>query len=180
MIEQIASNRRDGFPKEPLALSNFVHGIPSGKGARMKEDEVRFVGNWFEAYSALALSCVLDERLRSRFGLDERVLNFWKEFEKSSLNGTASRSDRLNMAEFAKGRRNLVVVYDAVEELRRGAMANVFHVPESRVKELVRLLTDWSREECKLPGAKGYTGCEERMPRSIMKHFGGMQTQEMA
>ena len=97
-------------------MNSFVHGIPSGKGARMKEDEVRFVGNWFEAYSALALSCVLDERLRSRFGLDERVLNFWKEFEKSSLNGTVSRSDRLNMAEFAKGRRNLVVVYDAVEE----------------------------------------------------------------
>ena len=43
MIEQIASNRRDGFPKEPLALSSLVHGIPSGKGARMKEDEIRFV-----------------------------------------------------------------------------------------------------------------------------------------
>ena len=61
---------------------------------------------------------MLDERLRSRFGLDERMLNFWKEFEKSSLNGTISRSDRLNMAEFAKGATNLVVVFDAVEELK--------------------------------------------------------------
>ena len=128
----------------------------------------------------MALSCVLDERLRSRFGLGERVLDFWREFEKSSLHGTISRSDRLNMAEFAKGATNLVVVFDAVEELRRGAMPNVFHVPESRVKELERLMTDWSREERKLSGAKGYTGYEERKQRSIVKRFGGMRTQEMA
>ena len=146
----------------------------------MKEDEVRFVGNWFEAYSALALSCVLDERLRSRFGSGRAGVGLLE-----GVREVESQRDNLPFGPAEPGgirqrATNLVVVFDAVEELRREAMANVFHVPESRVKELVRLLTDWSREECKLPGAKGYTGCEERKPRSIMKHFGGMRTQEMA
>lgn len=104
MIEQIASYRQDVFPKEPFALGTLSCGFPAGDGARAKEKEVRFVGNWFDAYAALALSGALDHRLRTRFGVDERVLNFWKMFEKSGVKKTISPSDWPNMAEFAKGR----------------------------------------------------------------------------
>ena len=111
MIEQIASYRQDVFAKEPSALGSLIKGIPAGTGARAKEDEVRFVGNWFDAYSALALSGALDRRLRKRFGVDARVLNFWKTFEKSPHNATnasspgmkISHSEWPNMAEFAAG-----------------------------------------------------------------------------
>ena len=101
MIEQIASYRQDVFAKQPTALGSLIKGIPAGQGARAKLDEVRLVGNWFDAYAALALSCALDRRLRKRFGVDARVLNFWSEFQASPLNGkTIWPSDWPNMAEF--------------------------------------------------------------------------------
>ena len=107
MIEQITSYQQEVVPKEPHALGSLIHGVPKGQGARARVEEVRLVGNWFDAYAALALSGALDKRLRERFGVDPRALNFWREFQKSSLNGNGiSPKDWQNLDEFAGPQRS--------------------------------------------------------------------------
>ena len=50
-------------------------------------DQTQYVGNWFDMYAALAIERSLTNSLCSRFGLEERLKEFWHEYKHSKVKG---------------------------------------------------------------------------------------------
>ena len=80
--ELFASYLKDVYPKEGDAFDALKK---TTTPTRAEQDSTRYVGNWFDVYSALALNGSLSSSLRKKIGLDENVRAFWDKFSTSEV-----------------------------------------------------------------------------------------------
>ena len=66
---------KDVYPKESVALGVLQDSVRDSL-TPATVNNVRFVGDWFDVYAALALERGLSEKLRQRVGLDGRLRCF--------------------------------------------------------------------------------------------------------
>ena len=89
------------YSKEGTALGVLQDGVQESL-TPAKVNNVRFVGDWFNVYAALALERGLSKKLRRRVGLDNRVQCFRSSFHASAIKHKINPDGWSNIEEFVK------------------------------------------------------------------------------